>query len=487
MMTSIAQKISNEDKVVTHTNHTCCDVENVNSLQKCYDSMIRARFSDLINDRSYVDTLNDIKYNLKQSGIDFEGKNLNVSLLPSVLSWQNLNNVVADGKLIQNALLKIIQMFLIEDENGRLHQFFLHYKKWWKLIKEEKRKTHFIGLMRFDAILGNDGLWSFLENNTACPGGVIHCGKIRDAWLKTRLGHKVTRNLKLKKYAIDDSSGFLLYLANKAQKISTESHPNIAICHYKGTYKNELESLKRKYDELELRGVIHSGQLVICDIRDLSYQSSDDSLYYGNKKISLVYNKLDPLMIDPHDREIDSWVKGSKSTQCEFLNSIAAMYLTEAKSSLALLTDSCWAQYLGLTLSEQKAIDRCIPKTKKVDLKNFPEFVQNRHKYIIKADALTRGKGIVIGKYLNYSRWCKALLEIMDSGGVVQELVDIPKRPNFINLNEEHIELFPVNEFYGFDLFYFEDDFSGVVGRSHTHEIFNIGNGGQESPVLVIK
>lgn len=264
---------------------------------------IQNKFYDGVSLKTITDTQSNIIHNLKVSSVDFEGKDLDVSLLPSIIFQDELERVSNKGRLIRKALCSIINQFMLEEEHGPIHNFFRPYQKWWRLIKEEQRTLPHISLMRYDAIKNRLGDWTFLETNSACPGGVIHCSSIRNAWLMTRLGHKLTTGYSLVEYPIDSEEGFLAFLYQNACIISNNENPNIAICSYKDTYKHEVGSLSKKFAEMRSVGRIPAGNLYTCDIREISYDN--DQTILGGQKISLIYNKLDPLMIDPSEKSID--------------------------------------------------------------------------------------------------------------------------------------------------------------------------------------
>ncbi len=434
---------------------------------------------------------------LERQGISFEGKRLRVSLTPTILADAELQVVSRGGARIRAALQQVIARFLDEHRGGHadgpMHQFFAPYRMWWDLIATERRTSEPIQLMRYDAVREDTGAWRFLETNTCCPGGTIHCARVRDAWLASPLGQEATRGVSLAELAIDRPDGFLRHLVGLARVVNNQEAPGIAICSYRGFYENELASLVVEHRCLVGRGELPAGEFVVCDAREVT--CDDGAAYARGKRVAVIYNKLDPLMVDPENPELAGWIRAAQSPEVEFVNSLAAMYLTEAKRVLALLGDERWRTSLDLDAQVIAAIDELIPRshvlpgaahdpmqTHGPERTLVVELHDNRHGYVLKADAYTRGAGIHVGRQLGAKDWVSALRSTVADHGIAQRCADTPRR---IALDpDDGGEL--RQEYWGVDLFYFGAQFAGAVSRSHTDIVFNVGNGGRESPVLVV-
>jgi len=462
---------------------------------------IQERFYSNLNANLYSDTQRDIRHHLSLNGVNFEGREIPISILPTFLNQNEVDRVGVLGGAIRNTLQKILDRFLEESRSSNihkpLHQFFEPYKKWWKLIENEKRSIDPIQLMRFDTIRTDLCAWKILETNTACPGGTIHCAKIRDAWLMTRLGHSLLKNQSHVDYEIDSKSSFVLHLVKLAQNKSQNKNPNIAVCSYRGSYLNELQSLQNEHKRLVSLGVLSGGNLLVDDIRNIHCDGG--VAYIQGKPVSIIYNKIDPLMIDPSGSqaaEIQGWLNVVESEQTDFLNSLGSMYLSEAKRVLALLSDPMWWEYLELDSETQSALQELVPytrvlpenKTSATTEKFLYDLVlNNQERFVLKADSLTRGAGVYIGKNLNNLEWETAISNTLSTHGVVQSRVETPSRVNVRLSDCTESSLQPFKDFFGIDLFYFGDRFVGPVSRSHSNLVFNVGNGGKESPTLVLQ
>ncbi len=440
-----------------------------------------------------------IRENLELHGISFEGKRLRVALTPTLIARAEIETLAPAGSKIRAALLAVIAQFLDEHRavaraDAPLHRFFAPYARWWDLVAAEVRKSEAIQLMRYDAIREDRGRWQLLETNTCCPGGTIHCARVRTAWLASPLGLEATSGVSLVEHPVDRADGFLRHLHQLASSLDDGSRhgspPRIAICSYRGFYQNEVASLLAEQARLIKAGELPGAELVIGDAREL--QCEGDVATLRGQRVDLIYNKLDPLMVDAHDPELAGWVRAVASPRVELVNSLAAMYLTETKRVLALLRDEDLRGALALDAATRAAIDALVPRSHVLpDPRDaeagasdwLGELFSDRHRYVLKADASTRGAGIYIGRELSPAAWAEAMVATVAANGIVQECADIPHRVS-VDADAEGGE--PLEEYWGVDLFYFGERFGGCVSRCHSGMVFNVGNGGKEAPALVV-
>jgi hypothetical protein len=118
----------------------------------------------------------------------------------------------------------------------------------------------------------------------------------------------------------------------------------------------------------------------------------------------------------------------------------------------------------------------------------FSELTEDRHRLVVKADALTRGAGVHVGKLETSDSWGSALLNLARSNAVVQNVLHVPQR-EVVDFETDGADAIGtiVTEFWGVDFFFYGEMFAGVVGRAHSSMIFNVGNGGMEVPTFVIE
>jgi hypothetical protein len=431
---------------------------------------------------------------LRDAGVTQEGKTIPVSLLPTMLAEAELRSVAAHGLSIRGAMIEMIRAFVEEhragQRDGPLHRHFRPYDKWWDLIAGEVRRTDPIQLMRFDTIRQETGGWRFLESNTCCPGGVVHCGMIRNAWRGSPLGLDVLAGECPVDYPVDDPRSFVRHLVRVAHEASGVPEPTIAVCSYRGMYRNELSTIQRTHEALDI-----GGELLVGDILDVECEA-DGTVSLDGHTVHLLYNKIDPLAIDPDDLEIAGWVAASRSPEVEFLNSLGAMYLTEAKRTLAFLHDAESRNLLPSGRVIADAVESRIPWTRCLpgldDPTDTPATLSgraisdlwlDRHRYVVKPDALTRGEGVHIGLERTPDEWLMAMVETINGSGIAQALVEIPKRYGLPAGGGAA----PECQYWGVDLMFFGSEFAGPVSRARTEMVINVGAGGSESPTIVLR
>lgn len=448
---------------------------------------IEARYFAEISPASCDEAVRGIEAYLIQLGITFEGRRLPISLRPTIVSRDEVERTAADLLIIKNCLNKLLNKLVADiqaNEENYLTKFFAFYKPWFQLIAGEVRKNEHIMLMRYDAAAGQDGVHKVMEPNGACPGGVIHCAYIRQAWLNSELARSIVDGIALTEFECDSPDGFINHLFDAAGPVPD---PVVAVCNYKGVFTNELASLCRRNEKLAAEGLAR-GKIIACDIRDITMRGEE--AFVGQTRIDVIYNKIDHMMVNPSDPDIQGWVSASRSERCEFLNSIAALFIAEAKSIFAAMWDHQAQQVLDFSPEEISVISSRIPRTRMLvghrDSPTYGDLTKNRAKYVVKADALTRGAGVYVGVLEDEDSWGTALLKLASANAVVQELIDIPIRDtvHFGERTEPSPGL--CREFYGIDYFFFGQRFGGVVSRCHSSMIFNVGSGGQEVPTLVV-
>lgn len=208
---------------------------------------IEAQLSDYFADAhpEQAATKATIRNYMAEQSVDFEGNDLPLSLRPLLMSKAGVVETSWHLSWVRSVMNRLVERTRTDIKRGRdsvLTRFFSFYEKWFDLIAAESRALDHIMLMQFDTLLDPVEGWQAMEPNTACPGGVIHCGYLRDAWLRSVIGQKTVGNFPTVERAADDPSGFIRFLA---QLIDVPDRPSHAvICNYEGTYTNELASLE---------------------------------------------------------------------------------------------------------------------------------------------------------------------------------------------------------------------------------------------------
>ncbi len=446
---------------------------------------LESRYLNTVSLKVLETSLTQIKSCLYREGINFEGRELPVSLLPTILHkdqiLESVGNLGIVRKLLERLALALVSD-LNNDKKSILIEKFAPYRKYFDLIRSERRHMSHVQLMRYDTVQEEHEGFKVLETNTCCPGGVIHCSQIRNAYLNSKIGQNVIRGKKLAEYPVDSVAGFCEFLNCSNQKLP-DAH-NIFIGNYKSTYTYELDTIQKRYNALSASNRV-GNRLFVGDIRDLEYK--EGKVYYRDQRISLIYNKLDPLQINPDDPEISAWIEASRCQDCEFLNSLTAMYILETKRVLAILGTPEINDYLGFEDTEKQAVAACVPQTSILEQHSIDDsaVIRDRHQYVLKADALTRGEGVFVGHAMSQDDWKQAVTQTIRNNGVVQECLKTPHR---ITATLDDLQSLSVSkEYFGVDFFFFGEDFAGIVSRCSNSFVFNVGSGGKESPTIVVE
>lgn len=424
---------------------------------------------------------------LASVGLDFEGRALPYSTIAIGIPERAIQEVVRGGGEIHRALESLLNVFVAEHRqgflDGPLHRLFTPFSRWWDHMSSEQRTLRPINLMRFDAIVDGTDRWTLVENNTCCPGGVITPAHVRQAWMQTKMAVAELAGRQVIANTVDDPDGFVNMLDQLLSETGNDG--SIALLNHNGVYTNELGALKSRFDSLKRSGLVKSPDLIIGDIKDLKCEG--EKAYIGGIEVGLIYCKLDWFSLDPADLQISGWLNTLQSQYVEQVNSLGAMFLTEAKRSIAGLFDDQIRVAIGLSAQQIAAIDRFYPRTwvasnqLALDRRNL-----GMERFVLKADSSNRGRGVFIATpTTSEAEWDENIQKVVRHYGVVQEKCDIPRRevPSFVTPDQLDI----VMEYYGVDLFFFKGSFGGAMGRSHTAPILNVGNGGRLVPVVILK
>lgn len=434
-----------------------------------------------------------IARSLVESGVTFEGKTVRVSLFPTVFDADDVALLERRANLVRQVLMRVIHRFRGEHHakryDGLLHRAFAPYEPWWDEIAHERRTLPEIGLMRFDFIIEAPGVWSMLETNTACPGGTTICASARDAWLACGPIGEIGAARDLQRYPVDEPTGFVRHLYETGCRAAGHDAPNIAVLNDRASPLTfELDLWRAQHERLRSTGQI-KGELVVADLRDVEV-SGGRALVRGTP-VSLIHNKTNPVDVLPSNPELRGWVEASRTPGVEFLNSMGAMYLSEAKRVMQLICMPEVHRMLEVSPEEARAIEALTPETTIVPAPGDPggaaeieRVVRGREGLVVKPDALTRGQGVYLGRYVSPEEWPARIEETHQLYGVSQRELRTPQAERAeVRDGAVRIE----QEYYGADVYYFGEKLAGISSRAHTNPVFNMGAGGALRPVLVVR
>lgn len=317
-----------------------------------------------------------------------------------------------------------------------------------------------------------------LETNAACPGGVIQNGLATRLWHDARAAHPLTSHFRLLgQPLVVDRHTFVKELVAVARGMGMDE-PSAAVVNLKGCYTNEVDWMVAGLSDLGIPAQW-------CDARDLRLRN--DGLYAGDRRISLTYNKLDPLMLLDEPEVHDYLQAIAQETVCA-VNPLVAQLIGEDKSILAFLSDPQYGDFF--TTEETAAIERHVPWTRVFGhgrtivpggaWADLPTYVANhRTALVLKPSNLTRGEGVVIGAQTNAASWNDAIKAALFGQYIVQEYVPLPS----IEVpRSDTAVLTPMR--YGLDCYLFGGRLVGFQSRASVDPVINVGHGGWLLPVL---
>ncbi|HET7500795.1 MAG TPA: hypothetical protein VFK02_07325 [Kofleriaceae bacterium] len=429
---------------------------------------------------------------LADSGVTFEGRTVGVSLFPSVFHAGDVVQLERRTRLVREVLMRVIQRFRTEHHerqyDGPLHRAFAPYEPWWDAIASERRALPEIGLMRYDFIIEAPGVWSVLETNTACPGGTTICASVRDAWLGCGPIGDVAAVFDVLRFPVDDPTSFVRYLYQTACHAAGADDPGIAVLNDSASLTFELDLWASQHERLRRAGVV-KGDFLVADIRDVEVVRG--RAWVRGTEVALIHNKVNPIEVRPSDPAVAGWLEASRTPGVAFLNSMGAMYLTEAKRVLQLICMPEIRRLLAVSPEEAAAIDALMPSTEVIPARGEPgankvlaRLEQDREALVIKPDARTRGQGVYLGRTVPPDQWTARIDETRQHFGVAQRALHVPQAAR-VDLSDGTVRI--AQEYFGADVYYFGDRFAGLSSRAHTHPVFNMGAGGTLRPVLVVR
>ena len=413
---------------------------------------------------------------LEGRGLTFEGESFRFSAYPTIVDTEVGEQLSADSVRIAAVLERCAARFTERlrhgPDLGPLAPYFDALSDWFPAMTAEHRTLPHINLLRFDTIITPDGA-RLLENNSACPGGVIHCGMLHRAWREAvfaQWGLEFPR-----------PSGVLEpeYFLRTIDRLMSRTGQTglLAVLHDRGAHQNEVPTLLRVFHAMDRAHMTHLTGLVSADIREIQCPDPSTPPTLAGEPVGLMYCKLPPMQLDPTDPELHPWLNALEGPHCDLLNSLVSMYVIESKSSLAAVQDPAVQELIGLTQDEVDLVETYYPTTRMMSGGNAPEGLQPP--LVAKPTNLTRGEGVRLLD--SQTAVCEFLASTPTTDGlwIWQDQVRTPRRTVPDEDGGER------QEYFGVDAFVISGEFAGLVGRSHTDPVFNVGNGGRENVVLL--
>lgn len=428
----------------------------------------------------------EISESILRNKVGFADRPVAFSPQPLMCCREEIERIGIQTELIGQAINRILERFRAEAQSGAdekpLHDFYAPYREFYPLIAGERRRLADVQLARFDSVGFPCFPLKIVETNTLAPSTVNNCAMVLDSWLKTRIATGIQSYYLLEHYPVQTPWGFLRFLQNTAMRSAGSTRPRIAFVSCDpGVYGHELDTLALQYEEMRVAGEVESGSIVHCDMSEVSCDRNG-VVFAKGEQVDFLYNKFVPRLVPWKNGRYQGWINASRSTRAEFLNSIGAMCLTDAKRTVALLQNRYLQQYLEFSSEQIAAIELSLAKTELLSNVAIQHSVQQRIAErvtsVLKPDNLFRGDGVVIGRNVSDREWAAALEQTAEQHGVIQEFCEISS----LGLSDQEKQ----SDFFGLDLFLFGEKFAGVASRGHSQEVFNLGKGGYIVPTVTV-
>lgn len=436
---------------------------------------------DSISPKQLIDDFSAFEKYIRNE-FDFEGKDFLYSLKPIIIS--NIEDEYF-AKSTQD-ILKIVELALKNYFlDPHIRHFFSYYEKFNRFLDIENIHKRYIALARFDTVWFGGENYKIFEFNTCCPGGVAILGLIKKQYCNLP---SIKQNIPLKSivpFLCDSPENFIKNLVeyyHTSSAYRNQKDLGIAFVNCDGLYTYELKELQKTSQQMGYNSVI-------CDIQSLKYNNG--RLYYNDMVIDIIYNKIDQLMLSK-DKICDVY-SAVVDKKVVSISSYPAMYLSESKMMLALL-HSDYFQNKYLDTQQKNLISKHIPWTsiledKKILYKGscvelIPFITSNKDDFVIKIDNKTRGEQVYIGADMHQDTWKCCIDKLKNSNWIVQEYFKLPEIKSLQIVDNKLVGDYKK---FGLDFFLYNGKYAGIVSRVSKSKIINVGAGGAEQPVFVIK
>ncbi|CAL9471920.1 hypothetical protein [Streptomyces sp. enrichment culture] len=341
---------------------------------------------------------------LSEAGVHFEGRAYPVSPQPLVLDEAQAGRVTSAAEALHRVLDRVVDAYLASAE---VRRHFPHYLPYSRLLTPPVRLRPAARICRFDGVTGRDGTYRIMETNTACPGGVIQNGITARLWRQEcgpargdDPGRSVPQELETNRYAFTEQ-----LLQSHHEQFGRQAGFAVVV-NLHGRFTNEVDWMLAQFREHGLRAEL-------VEAADLKYRGG--RLTWRGSAVDLAYHKLDQLDLVREESAADLLRAAADGAVC-CLNPLISQCVLEDKAVLALLGDERFADVLGLPHAERAVVERHVPWTRVVEQRETTgpdgetvallDFAaEARTRLVLKPRHLTRGEGVLVGRWTDARTW----------------------------------------------------------------------------------
>jgi uncharacterized circularly permuted ATP-grasp superfamily protein len=233
----------------------------------------------------------------------------------------------------------------------------------------------------------------------------------------------------------------------------------------------------------------------IAAIQELTWNGKH--VLHKGKRVHILYQFLDVLFtnelanVAANYDEIAGYLEGMRNKAMLVVNPFPPIFVSEDKSSLALLRDPAFAELF--TAEQRKAIELLVPPTfrmrdgevvfdgQKTELRAL--LLARKNDFVIKAQMESMGRDVLIGRDAAPDAWAAKIASAWGGPYIAQELVAAKpvEMINPANLDET----VPMN--YTLALFVIGGQSKGMFNRISPGFITNVAQGGARQDVVVYR
>lgn len=386
---------------------------------------------------------------------------LNVPYIVTKEKYENLEYIV---NMTYNILDKITKKFVSDRSFRKLFGFSNALNK---LIMSDSHYPNTIPIMRMDIFYDEESNKAkFCEINTDGTGAMRECMEIQKAFSEAEAFSQIFDKYKLhydNLYEKLADSVLNTYFNSKYQTLN----PVIAIVDYaENSYVIEYLAIKQ---EFEKRGY----ECIMANLPDLSFKHK--YLYYGDKKIDLVYRRSQTCELMNKISESKAFIKNA----LEGRTAVVGHFKTQVAHNKMLfaLLDKPQLQSI-LTEEEKHFVREYFPFTTQMKNGNynFNEVKYSKDKWVVKPKDMYGGSNVYVGLDLSQKEWENALDEAINKDFILQQYCPPYKIKNSYFDNEGNLIEGKFGTMLG--LYVFEGKLVGFLPRASNKGIIAGYDGG---------
>jgi hypothetical protein len=405
--------------------------------------------------------------------------------IPYFLERSRYEALCDDALLVFGALDRIVAGYATD---RKIRAYFPHLEKYDVFLSLPPIVDPAIAIARFDILESRTGQFQIVEPNTCCPGGAIWTALFYELFTQTSVGAEVLKSVREVPQRLHDPTTIYRFLTSEyAKHFGATDECRIMIADTKAAPMDE------ELVELCQEGNARGFTCVKGTIQDIAFL--DGAAYAGDQRIHVLYQFLDVLFRGDYAQitesldEIAGYLAAMRARKMLVINPFPPIFISEDKTSLALLREPEFADYFSA--DEHAAIARLVPPTYRVrdtavefegERTNLLTLLRTRQKdFVIKAQMESMGRDITIGAQVSAEAWDRKLQFCTDGPYIAQQFVEeqalaLPD-PGDLTRTQQN--------FYTLALFFMGGEIQGMYNRVSPQLVTNVAQGGAIQNVIV--